>query len=333
MIGAEQQASASAGVMSFGVSRGAAICSVGVSLPDRRIGNAAVAGRLGLDADWIKSRTGIEARRVADPGESLTEHAVAAATAALRRADIAGEEIDLVVVATMSQDELIPNAAPLVAHAIGAHDAGAFDVGAACNCFLAGLSTVVAFVESGHVGTALLIGADLMSRFIDPDDRGTAGLFGDGAGAVVVRETYEAGRVGPIILGADGSGSALIRVPRDTATMSLQGHETFRVAVSRLSVVTLEAVAAAELTLDDIDLFVYHQANARILQAVGRRLELDPDRVVDCIAGFGNTSAASIPIALDHAARSGSLRAGAQVLIAGFGSGVTWGAAVVEWDA
>ncbi|HSC02707.1 MAG TPA: beta-ketoacyl-ACP synthase III [Solirubrobacteraceae bacterium] len=310
---------------------GAAIASVGISLPDAVVPNAQIAPRIGVTDEWIVRRTGIRARHVAAPDERLATHAANAATAALRRAGVTAGEVDLVLVATTTPDEVMPNAAPQVAHELGAIRAGAFDIGAACTGFLSALAVGAAQIESGRVQTALVIGADLMSRITDPEDRATAAVFADGAGAVVLRATAEESRIGPIVLGADGAGADHIIVPRENGTIQMRGHETFREAVARLSLSTVQAVRAADVRLEDIDLFVYHQANGRILSAVGERLGLPPDRVVDCISEHGNTSAATLPLALAYVENEGRLQAGHRVLLGAFGAGFTWGATVVEW--
>jgi 3-oxoacyl-[acyl-carrier-protein] synthase-3 len=170
-----------------------------------------------------------------------------------------------------------------------------------------------------------------MSRITDPGDRSTAAVFADGAGAVVLVATGEPGRIGPVVLGSDGSGAPMIRVPRDSAIIQMQGHETFREAVARLSEATEDAAAAAGVGLGDIDLFVYHQANGRILTAVAERLRLPVERVVDCIGEYGNTCAATLPLALGHSLRTGRLHSGDRVLLGAFGAGFTWGATVIEW--
>jgi 3-oxoacyl-[acyl-carrier-protein] synthase-3 len=239
-------------------------------------------------------------------------------------------DLDLVLVATTTADEVLPNTAPLVAHALGAARAGAFDVGAACTGFLSALATGCGQIECGRARSVLVVGADFMSRITDRDDRGTAAVFADGAGAVVLRACDE-GRIGPIVLGSDGSGARHIVVERDPALIQMAGHETFREAVARLSESTVEAAGAAGIALEEIDLFVYHQANGRILSAVGERLGLDPDRVVDCISDYGNTSAATLPLALSFAEQAGRLRDGDLVLLGAFGAGFTWGATVVRW--
>jgi 3-oxoacyl-[acyl-carrier-protein] synthase-3 len=313
--------------------RGATIAAVGVSVPATIVSNAAIARRIGVSDDWIERRTGIRTRRVADPQERLSEHAARAARAALERAGVTGAEVDLVLVATTTADKVLPNAAPLVAHAVGASRAGALDVGAACTGFLSALAIGCGQIEAGRVDCVLVVGADFMSRITDPTDRATAAVFADGAGAVVLAATDGPARVGPVVLGADASGADHIFVERDQALIRMRGHETFREAVARLAEATLLASENAGVGLDEIDLFVYHQANGRILRAVGERLDLKPERVVDCIAEYGNTSAATLPLALAFAVERGLLRAGNRVLLGAFGAGFTWGAAVVDWNA
>jgi 3-oxoacyl-[acyl-carrier-protein] synthase III len=310
---------------------GAAIASVGVSLPPRIVTSGEIEQRLGLAEDWIARRTGIRERRISTAEETLTEHAAAAASRALAAAGVDAGAVDLVLVATTTSDDLLPNAAPLVAHAIGAVRAGAFDVGAACTGFLSALAAGVAWIEAGRAACVVVVGADLMSRITDPSDRGTAAVFADGAGAIVLVACAGESRIGPVVLGADGEGAVHIRVARVDPKIEMAGHETFREAVARLSESTQHAAAAAGVGLDEIDLFVYHQANGRILSAVGERLGLPEDRVVDCIGEYGNTSAATLPLALAHSVEHGLLKAGDRVLLSAFGAGFTWGATVVEW--
>jgi 3-oxoacyl-[acyl-carrier-protein] synthase-3 len=312
---------------------GAAIASVGASLPSRVVPNSEVAARIGVSDDWIVRRTGIRERRVADPEERLSTHAAGAAAVALRRAGVAPADVDLVLVATVTADEVMPNAAPLVAHELGAVRAGAFDIGAACTGFLSALAVGTGQIESGRAQTVVVIGADFMSRITDPHDRSTAAVFADGAGAVVLRATGEPARIGPIVLGSDGAGADHIVAGRGDGTIHMRGHETFREAVARLSLATVQAIRAGGERLEDIDLFVYHQANGRILSAVGERLGLPADRVVDCIAEYGNTSAATLPLALAHVDREGRLEPGNRILLGAFGAGFTWGATVVQWGA
>lgn len=313
--------------------RGAAVLGVGASLPERVVTNDEVAARIGKTDEWIHSRTGIRERRHAGPGESLTQLAAEASRVALERAGVDAAELDAIVVGTLTPDQPMPSAAASLAHALGAERAGAVDVNAACAGFLSALALGAGQVESGRARHALVVGADFVSRITDHDSKQTAMLFADGAGAVVLGATEaDAGRVGPILLRADASAPEVLFLSREGgATIEMDGHETFKHAVNRMSEITREVVAEAGLTLDEIDLFVYHQANGRIIKAVGERLELDPARVVDCIERTGNMSAATLPYALDAARAEGRLPDGARVLLSAFGGGFNWGGGVLEW--
>jgi 3-oxoacyl-[acyl-carrier-protein] synthase-3 len=311
--------------------RGAALVSVGTALPPAVVSNDVVAERIGKSDDWIHARTGIRERRCAAPDERLADLAVAAAQIALERAAVSAAELDLVILGTLTADELMPNAASLVAHALGAERAGAIDVNAACTAFVSALALAAGQIESGRAELVLVIGADFLSRITDHDSKQTAMLFADGAGAVVLSATGGAGRIGPLLLRADAAEPEYLWAGRDERIIQMDGHATFKHAVNRMVEVTHEAVAAAGLTLAEIDLFAYHQANGRILRSVVERLELDEARVVDCIEQTGNMSAASVPYALDFAYADGRLRDGARVLLCAFGGGFTWGGGVVEW--
>jgi 3-oxoacyl-[acyl-carrier-protein] synthase III len=272
-----------------------------------------------------------ERRHVSD-GERLQDLATAAGRAALEQAGVAASDVDLVLVATVGADELLPNAAPLVALDLGADRAGAMDVGAACTGYLSGLALAAAQVESGRCEHVLVIGADVLSRFTDKADRGTAALFADGAGATLIGPARDGdGVISHIALHSDGAGAGAIRAAIDDRIIHMQGHDTFKAAVQRLSESSVEAVERVGLELDDIGLFVYHQANARILAAVGERLGIEPGRVIDCIDRYGNTSSATLPIALADARERGMLEPGMNVLLAAFGAGFTWGAGVIQW--
>jgi 3-oxoacyl-[acyl-carrier-protein] synthase-3 len=320
----------------------ARVLSVAAELPPGRLTSAELAQRLGLSEEWIIARTGIRERRVAAPEERLSDCAARAGAAALARAGVDARELDLVLVATMTPDELTPNTAPLVAHALGAEHAGALDIGAACTAFLSGLAVGSAAIESGRAGLVLLVGADFITRITDYEDRRTAPLFADAAGAVVLGRSepsaaegeHEAaliGEVGPIVLGADGAHGRTIHATHAERKLRMDGIEVFRHAVARMSEVTLAALAQAEMALEDVDLFVCHQANARITRALTERLGLPSERVVDCIETLGNASAATLPVALAVAEREGRLRPGANVLLSAFGAGFTWGGGVIRW--
>ena len=310
---------------------GAGVASVAMAVPDRVVGNSPIAERLGVDEAWIVKRTGARERRIAEPGAAVSALAAAAGALALAKAGMEAGELDLVLVATMTADAVAPNAAPVVAAELGAAAAGAIDVGAACNGFLSGLSIGSAQIEAGRAGAVLVIGADLMSRLTDPDDRSTAALFADGAGAVVLGPSRGPGRIGPAVLGSDGGRADLVTADRAGGPLRMNGHDTFKHAVARMSAATLEALACAGRELGDVDLFVYHQANSRILKSVGAELGLDPGKVVDDVHRFGNTGAATIPISLNLAERGDRLAEGDLVLLAALGAGLTWGATLVEW--
>ncbi|HTU98054.1 MAG TPA: beta-ketoacyl-ACP synthase 3 [Solirubrobacteraceae bacterium] len=316
----------------------AAILSVATELPSDRLTNAQLAERLGVTEEWIVARTGIRERRRARPEERMSDYATRAGARALEAAGVEAANLDLVIVATLSQDELTPNTAPIVAHNLGATRAGAFDVGAACTAFLAALAQGCANIESGRAQYVLVIGGDFVTRLVDYDDKRVAPLFADAAGAVVLGPSRpdgsdDAGRgaIGPIVLGADGSHAQTLFATIADRKVRMDGPEVFRHAVARMTEVTLDAIARAGLTLSEIDLFVFHQANARITRALGERLNLDPERVVECIETIGNASAATLPIGLATALADGRLQPGANVLLAAFGAGFTWGGGVIRW--
>jgi 3-oxoacyl-[acyl-carrier-protein] synthase III len=313
-------------------STGAGIVGLGAALPERIVENAEVTPLIGVSDDWIVKRTGIRARHYASPDANLADLATDAGRAALLDAGLDGADVDLVLVASCSQDSVMPNAAPLVAHALGAEHAGAFDIGSACTGFISALATARGMLLSGAARHALVIGAEIMSRHVDPTDRNTAALFGDGAGAVVC-SAGAAGAIGPVVLGSDGAHAELIVAARDTQLLAMDGYETFKQAVRRLGEGTIAACERADVALADIDLFVYHQANRRILQTLAERLEIPLTKVVDAISELGNTSAASVPLALVQARADGTLRNGMRVVLAAAGAGFTWGATVIEWGA
>jgi 3-oxoacyl-[acyl-carrier-protein] synthase-3 len=323
--------------------RRAAIRSIAKGLPEGTLTNAALAEQLGISEEWILNRTGIRERRRAAPDLRLANFAATVGADALDRAGIPAEQLDLVIVGTMTPDELTPNTAPLVADLLGATHAGAYDIGAACTAFLSGLSVAAGQIESGRADSVLVVGADFVTRITNYEDKKTAPLFADAAGAIVLSAVgqhdpsgmgsgpFGCGSVGPIVLGADGSHGQTIIATNEERKLRMDGPEVYRNAVARMSEVTMQAAARAGLTLDEIDLFVYHQANARITKALGERLGLDPAKVVDCIETLGNASAATIPVALAVAEEDGRLRPGAHVLVSAFGAGFTWGGGVLEW--
>jgi 3-oxoacyl-[acyl-carrier-protein] synthase-3 len=313
--------------------RDATVLGLGHYVPAETVPNASIAQRLGVEDAWIVRRTGIRSRRRAAPGERLSEIAAHAARAALANAGVEPAELDLVLVATMTQDELLPNTAPLVAHAVGAKRAGAIDIGAACVGWLAALSVGCGQIEAGRAECVLVVGADVPSRLTDHDDRRTAALFGDGAGAVVLGPTGRGvpGGVGPITIVADAALSGSIVASHEDRLIRMDGHETFKNAVTSLSQATLVALSSYGISPDEVDHFVYHQANGRILGSVRERLQLPPRKVADYIGTMGNTSAASIPLSLALLVEDARLHLGDRVLLAATGAGFMWGGGVLEW--
>jgi 3-oxoacyl-[acyl-carrier-protein] synthase-3 len=247
-------------------------------------------------------------------------------------AGVDAAELDLVLVATMTPDEICPNAAPRLTDAIGAVNAGAIDVGAACTGWLAGLQLGAGLIGAGRAERILLIGAERLSPLLDLDDPKVAALFGDGAAATVLSAGEQGAGVGPIVLAGDGSLGDSLSIDHEERFIRMDGHSTYQVAVRRLSEATLAACERAGITPGDVDHFVYHQANGRIIRAVGQRLGLDEARVADYVAGMANTSAASIPLTLALLREDGRLRAGERVLVAAIGAGFTWGAGIVDWE-
>jgi 3-oxoacyl-[acyl-carrier-protein] synthase III len=309
--------------------RPARVVGLGHRLPDRVVANGPIAERIGVDAEWILRRTGIRERRYAAPDERTVDLAVAAARRALTDAGLRPTDIDLILVATMTPDELTPNTAPLVADALGLK-VGALDVGSACTGWLSALALGAGQIETGRSERALVIGAEILSRITNFDDKRTASLFGDGAGAVVLAAEGE-GTIGPIVLASDGSMADTIVATHSERQLIMDGHTTFNMAVKVLVESTHQALELAGVSLDDIDLFVYHQANGRIIKAVAERLELPAERVADYVAETGNTSAASIPLTLSLLREDGRLRSGQRLLLSAVGAGFTWGAGVVDW--
>lgn len=308
---------------------GVSITGWGVSLPQAELTNADLAASLDVTEDWIEARTGIRSRRVARDGETTGSLAVEACAMALTNAATNAAEIDTVIVATSTPDHQLPAVAPQVQSALGATGA-AFDLGAGCSGFLYALAQADALVRAGAAGTVLVCGADVISRLIDYTDPKTAILFGDGAGAAVVRRD-ETDRLGPFVLHSDGSDPGLLSVPPGEPFLKMNGREVFKRAVEEMTASVREILDAGGLSIDDVDLLVAHQANARILKAVAARLAIPQERVALNIAHLGNTSAASIPLAVHEAMAEGRLRLGDRVVLTAFGAGFVWGAGLLGW--
>ncbi len=309
----------------------AGLYGVGSALPGRPISNADLEARLDTSDEWIVRRTGIRQRHHLNGAESLGDLAVRAAEAALADAGRSGSEVDHVLVATITADRVTPGLAPEVAERIGAGLAGAADLNAACAGFLYALDQAAALIDSGRADVVLVCGADALSRITDHGDRSTAVLFGDGAGAVVVARGDHAIGCPPFELRCDGTGAGQLYADRDERKLRMEGQEVYRHAVRRMAEATRVALARAGLEPRDLDCFVAHQANARIVEAAARDLGLPADRVLLNIHEVGNTSSASIPLLLDRAQRDGQLGHGATVGLAAFGAGYVWGAGIVSW--
>jgi 3-oxoacyl-[acyl-carrier-protein] synthase-3 len=313
------------------VSGRAGIVGLGASVPEHVVTNAWLTARLDTTEEWIVKRTGIRERRWLNGRLSLTDLAAQACREALRDAGRSPAEVGRVIVATITPDRITPGLAPGVAAAVGARGAGASDVNAACVGFLAGLEQAAALVESGRAELVLVCGADALSRITDFADRGTAVLFGDGAGAVAVAGTGAGPGCARFELACDGVNADLLYADTDERMLRMEGREVYRHAVRRMVQATRAALRRAGLEVADLDLFVAHQANARILEATARELGLAPDRLVLDLDRVANTSSASIPLALWRAERDGRLRPGDTVGLAAFGAGFVWGAGVVSW--
>jgi 3-oxoacyl-[acyl-carrier-protein] synthase-3 len=309
----------------------AGIFGIGAALPEHVITNADLEERLDTNDEWIVRRTGIRERRHLQGDETLADLATRACLLALDDAGRTGAEVDHVIVSTFTADRVTPGLAPEVARVIGADRAAAVDLNAACAGFLYGLDQAAALVESGRASVVLVCGAEALSRVIDHDDRSTAVLFGDGAGAVVVAGGELELGVGGFVLGADGAQADLLYAERDERVLRMQGSDVYRHAVRRMTAATREAFHRAGRTVEDIDLFVTHQANIRIIEAAATELGIPREKVVVHLDRVANTSSASIPLALDQAEREGRLKPGDTVALAAFGAGFVWGAGIVSW--
>jgi 3-oxoacyl-[acyl-carrier-protein] synthase-3 len=313
------------------------LLGVGSALPQRRVDNAELAAEVDTSDEWIVERTGIRTRYLAGDGETTATLATEAARRALEHAGLQPSDIGLIVLATATPDQTFPSSATKVQHLLGITDAIAFDVHAVCTGFLYALTVADSMLRGGNAKTALVIGSETFSRILDWEDRTTCVLFGDGAGAVVLRaEESEDRGILATRLHADGRFGDMLYVdggPSTTGTVGklrMKGREVFRHAVVNLAEVLGEVLTAAGLAPADVDWVVPHQANARIIDATARKLGLDPARVVLTVDRHANTSAASVPLALDVAVRDGRIKPGDTIVLEAMGGGFTWGAAVLR---
>jgi len=320
------------------------ITGLGSHVPERVVTNDELSTMMETSDEWIVERTGIRERRIAAPEEALSDLALPAARQALEDAGISGSDLDLIIVATVTPDMAFPATAAILADELGAHDAGAYDLSAGCTGFMYAVAQAYGMLAGGLAQRALVVGGDVLSKILDWSDRGTAVLFGDGAGAVVLERVGQGGFLG-FELGADGSGGLQLYLPaggsRAPATaesvaerrhfVQMNGREVFKFA-TRVLVASAEAVLAeCGRTIEDVDVYVPHQANVRIIEYATQKLGIPDDRVVIDVDRYGNTSSGSIPLALADAKADGRLAAGRLVLMTGMGAGLTWGSGLIEW--
>jgi 3-oxoacyl-[acyl-carrier-protein] synthase-3 len=327
------------------MAQNAGIIGMGHAYPSGVLTNADLEKLVDTSDEWITSRTGIKQRRKAADNEYTSQFAVKAANRALERAGIDASEIDLLICATTSPDQILPSTGCLIQAEIGANNAAAYDLFAACSGFLYGLTTVESMVRTGQIRYALVIGAEVLTKYVDYTDRGTCVIFGDGAGAAVVGAVAEGKGILATKIRSDGRFAEQLYAPGGGTRMGLthetidnrmnffkmKGNELFKVAVRSMTEISLEMLERAGCTVDDVDWVVPHQANQRITDAVASRLGVAEEKVYSNIAEHGNTSSASIPIALDECIESGKIKAGDLVLLTAFGGGATWGATIVRF--
>lgn len=322
------------------------IVGIGSYVPEKVLTNKDLEKIVDTTDEWIASRTGIRERRITAEGQATSDLATEAAKRALSNAGVQADDIDLIIVATATPDMLFPSTACLVQANLKAAKAAAFDLEAACSGFVYGLVTAAQFIKSGVYEKILVIGAENLSKVLDWQDRNTCVLFGDGAGAAVVAKTEPGYGILGINLGADGSGGVFLnmpaggsRLPATAETLNrrqhylyMNGTEVYKFAVKVMGESALRALEHANLKTSDIDYVVPHQANIRIIQAAAKRLSVPMDKVGVTVNQYGNTSAASIPIGLDEAYRSGNIKKGDIIVVVGFGAGLTWASSVMKWS-
>ncbi|MEH6790004.1 beta-ketoacyl-ACP synthase III [Parasphingorhabdus sp.] len=323
--------------MSVAAVRRAVIKGTGSALPRTRVSNADLAKRVDTTDEWIVERTGIRFRHIAEEDETTSTLAIEAAQKALQAAGFSSADIDLIIVATATPDQTFPATATIVQDALGCNGGVAFDVAAVCSGFLYALSVADSMIRVGSAQNALVIGAETFSRILDWEDRGTCVLFGDGAGAIVLAAENGENGILATRLHADGAHNQLLYVdggPGTTGTVGklrMKGREVFRHAVVNLSSVLREVLDEAGVAVENVDWVVPHQANARILDATAKKLNLPPEKVIKTVDMHANTSAASVPLALDTAVRDGRIKAGDMLVLEAMGGGFTWGASIIRY--
>ncbi|MBU5677384.1 ketoacyl-ACP synthase III [Alkaliphilus sp. MSJ-5] len=321
------------------------ITGTGSYLPEKELTNFDLENIVDTTDEWIKTRTGISKRRVAEDKIATSDLATEAAKRAIDNAGLSAEDIDLIIVATVTPDMAFPSTACIVQKNIGAKNAAAFDIEAACSGFIYGITIGEQFIKSGVYKNVLVIGAETLSKILNWKDRNTCVLFGDGAGAAILQPVKEGYGILSSSLGADGSSGDYLtqpaggsRIPASIETVAnnlhyvqMDGSEVFKFAVRIMAKSTLQAIESSGLKLNDIDYMIPHQANIRIIEAAAKRLNLDMDKVYVNLNNYGNMSAASVPVALDEAVRKGNIKTGDIVTLVAFGGGLTWGSSVIRW--
>jgi len=322
----------------------AAIVGVGMYLPDRVLSNKDLEAMVETNNDWIVERTGIKERHIAADNQATVDLAMEAANRALTSAGVKPEDLDLIILATATPDRSVPGSSTMIQHLLGANKAAAFDLNTACSGFLYGLSIGSQFIATGKYKYILVIGAETLSRILNWSDRNTCVIFGDGAGATVLAPAVGDEGILAFNLGSDGGGSDLLQVPAGGSRMpashqsvaeglhylQMNGNEIFKLAVRAMIASTDQALSEAGLTLEDIDWVIPHQASIRIINAMIKRLKIDPSRVIITLDYHGNTSAASIPLALAENIERGVIKKGQVIMLTGFGAGLTWGSVILR---
>ncbi len=304
------------------------VLGLGVHVPENIVTNDDLARIMDTSDEWIRTRTGIERRHIASEDESTSDMATIAAQKAIKDAGLAVEDIDLILVATATPDYMFPSTACLVQDKLGARNIGAMDIGAACSGFIYGMVTAKQFIETGAYRYVLVIGAEKFSEIVDWNDRNTAVLFGDGAGAVVLGPVSEHKGIRSFELGADGSGGQHLRTDKK---VKMNGREVYKFAVRQVPKTILHVMEQANVTIDDVHMIVPHQANIRIIKAAQEKLGIEGHRISVTVDRYSNTSAASIPLSLHHEVTTRRISDGDTLVLAGFGGGLTWASLVIRW--
>lgn len=308
---------------------GVGIWGLGSYVPENRVTNDNLAERMDTSDEWIKSRTGIEARHLADDTQNTSDLAYEAAKRALKAANINAEDIDLILVATVTPDQPFPTVSNALQYRLGATKAASMDVSAACSGFMYAMITGSQFIQTNAYKHVLIVGVEKLSKIIDWEERSTAVLFGDGAGAVVLGPVSEGKGILSFELGSDGSGGK--HLSQQGPYIQMNGREVFKFAVRQMGESAVNVLEKAGLTKEDVDFLIPHQANIRIMEAARERLQLPEEKMSKTIHLYGNTSAASIPLSLDYELKQGKIKNGDVIVLVGFGGGLTWGAIALRW--